>query len=131
MQLTKQLQASTLKKKTKIKKKKEGETLEAFENWLYSDKAKEQPIKEVREIVEEVIEEVQKIADNIVEEISEEPEKLGTLVSIANTIVGTTMADADTFYPIVSIRLKSTQLSVVMILRSLQAATNDNTNVYW
>jgi hypothetical protein len=60
-----------------------------------------------------------------------EPEKLGTLVSIANTIVGTTMADADTFYPIVSIRLKSTQLSAVMILRSLQAATNDNTNVYW
>ena len=60
-----------------------------------------------------------------------EPEKLGTLVSIANTIVGTTMSDADTFYPIVSIRLKSTQLSAVMILRSLQAATNDNTNVYW
>jgi hypothetical protein len=60
-----------------------------------------------------------------------EPEKLGTLVSIANTITGTTMSDADTFYPIVSIRLKSTQLSAVMLLRSLQTATNDNTNVYW
>jgi hypothetical protein len=60
-----------------------------------------------------------------------EPEKLGTLVSIANTITGTTMTSANIFYPIVSIRLKSTQLSAVMLLRSLQAATNDNTNVYW
>jgi hypothetical protein len=60
-----------------------------------------------------------------------EPEKLGTLVSIANPITGTTMTSANTFYPIVSIRLKSTQLSAVMLLRSLQAATNDNTNVYW
>ncbi len=60
-----------------------------------------------------------------------EPEKLGTLVSIANPITGTTMTAANTFYPIVSLRLKSTQLSAVMLLRSLQAATNDNTNVYW
>jgi hypothetical protein len=60
-----------------------------------------------------------------------EPEKLGTLVSIANPITGTTMTSANTFYPIVSIRLKSTQLSAVMLLRSLQTATNDNTNVYW
>jgi len=60
-----------------------------------------------------------------------EPEKLGTLLSISNSIAGTTMADSDTFYPIISIRLKSTQLSAVMLLRSLQAATNDNTNVYW
>jgi hypothetical protein len=41
------------------------------------------------------------------------------------------MASANTFYPIVSIRLKSTNLTGVMLLRSLQAATNDNTNVYW
>lgn len=60
-----------------------------------------------------------------------EPEKLGTLVSIANSITGTTMTNANTFYPIVSLRLKPTQLSAVMLLRSLQAATNDNTNVYW
>jgi hypothetical protein len=60
-----------------------------------------------------------------------EPEKLGTLVSIANPITGTTMTSANTFYPIVSIRLKSDELSAVMLLRSLQAATNDNTNVYW
>jgi hypothetical protein len=60
-----------------------------------------------------------------------EPEKLGTLESIANPITGTTMPVANTFYPIVSIRLKSDELSAVMLLRSLQAATNDNTNVYW
>ncbi len=60
-----------------------------------------------------------------------EPEKLGTLESISNTITGTTMASANTFYPIISIRLKSSNLSAVMLLRSLQAATDDNTNVYW
>jgi len=60
-----------------------------------------------------------------------EPEKLGTLVSIANSITGTTMTSANTFYPIISLRLKSNNLGAVMLLRSLQAATNDNTNVYW
>ena len=60
-----------------------------------------------------------------------EPEKLGTLLSIANSITGTTMSSANTFYPIISIRLKSDELSAVMLLRSLQAATNDNTNIYW
>ena len=60
-----------------------------------------------------------------------EPEKLGTLLSQSNPITGTTMSAADTFYPIVSLRLKPTTLQAVMLLRSLQAATNDNTNVYW
>jgi hypothetical protein len=60
-----------------------------------------------------------------------EPEKLGILESIANPITGTTMSEANTFYPIISLRLKDNQLSAVALLRSLQAATNDNTNVYW
>ena len=60
-----------------------------------------------------------------------EPEKLGTLLSISNSITGTTMASANTFYPIISLRLKSNNLTGVMLLRSLQAATDDNTNVYW
>jgi hypothetical protein len=60
-----------------------------------------------------------------------EPEKLGTLLSINNPITGTTMALANTFYPIISLRLKPNNLTAVMLLRSLQAATNDNTNVYW
>jgi hypothetical protein len=73
-------EVTTLKKKTKIKKKKEEKTLEAFENWLYSSKIKEQPIEEVQEIIEEVIEEVQEIVDNIVEENTEEPKKESTLI---------------------------------------------------
>jgi hypothetical protein len=60
-----------------------------------------------------------------------EPEKLGALLSQSNPITGTTMAVADTFYPIISLRLKPTALQAVMLLRSLQAVTNDNTNVYW
>jgi hypothetical protein len=60
-----------------------------------------------------------------------EPEKLGTLLSISNPITGTTMPSANTFYPIISLRLKSNNLTGVMLLRSLQAATNDNTNIYW
>jgi hypothetical protein len=72
-------EVKTLKKKNKIKKKKEEKTLEAFESWLYSDKVKDQPIEEVQEIVEEVIEEVQEIVDNIVEEI-ETPKEEPTLI---------------------------------------------------
>jgi hypothetical protein len=60
-----------------------------------------------------------------------EPEKLGTLLSISNPIGGTTMLTANTFYPIISLRLKVSGLQAVMLLRSLQAVTNDNTNVYW
>jgi len=60
-----------------------------------------------------------------------EPEKLGILESVANPITGTTLAAANTFYPVVSLRLKPDQLSAVALLRSLQTATNDNTNVYW
>jgi hypothetical protein len=39
--------------------------------------------------------------------------------------------DANTFYPVVTLRLKSDQLGAVLLLRSLQAATNDNTNIFW
>lgn len=60
-----------------------------------------------------------------------EPEKLGILESISNPITGTTMAVANTFYPILSIRLKSNNLGAVILLRTLQTATNDNTNIYW
>ena len=60
-----------------------------------------------------------------------EPEKLGILESISNPITGTTMASANTFYPVVSLRLKDSQLAAVALIRSLQAATNDNTNIYW
>jgi hypothetical protein len=58
-----------IKKENKRKKEKEEKTLEAFENWLYSDKVKEQPIEEVQEIV-----------DDIVEKISEKPKEEPTLI---------------------------------------------------
>ena len=58
-------------------------------------------------------------------------DKLGTLLSQSNGISGTTMVTDNVFYPIVSLRLKPTALNSVMLLRSLQAVTNDNTNVYW
>ena len=84
-------EVNTLKKKNKIKKKKEEKTLEAFENWLYSDNVKEKPIKEVQEVVEDVIEEVQEIVDNIIEENNEEPtlveKSLGLLSEPSNVKV--------------------------------------------
>jgi hypothetical protein len=60
-----------------------------------------------------------------------EPEKLGTLVSYANPITGTTMTVANTFYPVISLRLKSTALAGIVLPRSIQVATNDNTNIFW
>jgi len=60
-----------------------------------------------------------------------EPEKLGNLVSRSNAITGTTLTAANTYYPVISIRLKSTALQGVVLPRSLQVATNDNTNVFW
>ncbi|AON98904.1 virion structural protein [Synechococcus phage S-RIM2] len=60
-----------------------------------------------------------------------EPEKLGTLVSYSNDITGTTLAAANTFYPVLSLRLKSSDLAGIVLPRSLQVASNDNTNVFW
>jgi hypothetical protein len=60
-----------------------------------------------------------------------EPEKLGTLISYSNSISGTTLPSANTFYPVLSLRLKSNGLAGIVLPRSLQVATNDNTNVFW
>lgn len=60
-----------------------------------------------------------------------ESEKLGQLVSRSNAITGTTLTAANTYYPVISIRLKPTALQGVALPRSLQVATNDNTNVFW
>jgi hypothetical protein len=60
-----------------------------------------------------------------------EPEKLGILVSQATGTAGRTMSSSNTYYPVLSIRLKSNQLTGIVLPRSLQVATNDNTNVFW
>lgn len=58
----------------------------------------------------------------------------GVLVSQQNDISGTSLGGAGesgTFFPVISIKLKDTQLGGIIIPQSLQAATNDNTNIYW
>ena len=60
-----------------------------------------------------------------------EPEKLGILVSQATGTTGRTMSSSNTYYPVLSIRLKSNNLTGIVLPRSLQVATNDNTNVFW
>ena len=84
-------EVASLKKENKIKKKEEEKTLESFENWLYSDKIKKDPIEQVQEIVENVIEEVQEIVTNIVKDQEEEKtlieKSLGILAEPSNTKV--------------------------------------------
>lgn len=63
-----------------------------------------------------------------------EPEKLGIAENITNSgiatnITYTNLPNANQYYPVVSIRLKSTQLKGILIPTYFQVATADNTNV--
>lgn len=58
-------------------------------------------------------------------------ERLGTFGNITNSITGTTLPLANTFYPVLSIRLKSTALQGVVLPRRFQVATVDNTSVFY
>lgn len=57
--------------------------------------------------------------------------RLGTLQNMLSPLTGVTLTAANTFYPIVSIRLKSSTLKGVVLPISFQAATLDNTNVFY
>ena len=57
--------------------------------------------------------------------------KLGIAQNITGPITGRTMASANTFYPILSIRLKSTALKGIVLPTFFQAATLDNTSVFY
>ena len=57
--------------------------------------------------------------------------KLGIAVSIGSAITGKALSVANTFYPVLSIRLKSTALSAVVIPHDFLAATLDNTNIFY
>jgi len=57
-------------------------------------------------------------------------ELLGRQKSISSDIAGKTLQSANTFYPIVAIRLKSTALDSVIIPDEYSASTLDNTNVF-
>lgn len=59
------------------------------------------------------------------------PEKLGTAENIITPITGRNMTLADTFYPILSIRLKSTALQGIVLPTFFQAATVDNTSIFY
>ena len=57
-------------------------------------------------------------------------EILGRQSSISTPITGRTLSTANTFYPLVAIRLKDTALDSVVIPDEFSAATLDNTNIF-
>ena len=59
------------------------------------------------------------------------PEKLGIAQNVSSPITGTTLTAADTFYPVLSIRLKSSALKGVVLPTAFQLATVDNTNLFF
>jgi hypothetical protein len=60
-----------------------------------------------------------------------EATKLGIAQNITGPVTGRTMAVANTFYPILSIRLKSDALKGIVLPTFFQAATIDNTSVFY
>jgi hypothetical protein len=59
------------------------------------------------------------------------PDKLGIAQNIGTPVAGRTMAVANTYYPILSIRLKSTALNGIALPTFFQTATIDNTSVFF
>lgn len=57
-------------------------------------------------------------------------EILGRQVSIASPLAGKTLTTANTFYPVVAIRLKTTDLNAVVIPDIYAGATLDNTSIF-
>jgi hypothetical protein len=57
--------------------------------------------------------------------------RLGTLQNMLSPLAGVTLTTANVFYPVLSIRTKSTRLKGVVLPLSFQAATLDNTNVFY
>jgi hypothetical protein len=60
-----------------------------------------------------------------------EATKLGIAQNVTGPITGRTMSAANTFYPILSIRLKSSALKGIVLPTFFQAATVDNTSVFY
>jgi hypothetical protein len=59
------------------------------------------------------------------------PTKMGIAQNITGPITGRTMSSSNTFYPILSIRLKSSALKGIVLPTFFQAATIDNTSVFY
>jgi hypothetical protein len=60
-----------------------------------------------------------------------QPEKLGIAQNIQTAITGLDTGAANTYRPLISIRLKATQLQGIVLPSYFQVATIDNTNVYY
>ena len=60
-----------------------------------------------------------------------EATKLGIAQNITSAITGYRMAVANTFYPVLSIRLKSASLKGIVLPSTFQAATIDNTSIFY
>lgn len=58
-------------------------------------------------------------------------QKLGIAQNILSPITGTTLATANTFYPVLSVRLKAAALQGIVIPTNFQAATLDNTGIFF
>jgi hypothetical protein len=58
-------------------------------------------------------------------------EKHGIAENILTPLTGINMPNNNTFYPIVSIRLKSTALQGIVLPTTFQASTLDNTDIYY
>jgi len=58
-------------------------------------------------------------------------QKLGIAESIQSPITGTTLTNANVYYPLLSIRLKSTALQGIVLPTFFQVATSDNTNIFY
>jgi len=58
-------------------------------------------------------------------------EKLGIAESILTPLTGVNMPRSNTFYPIVSIRIKNTALTGIVLPTYFQASTLDNTDIYY
>lgn len=58
-------------------------------------------------------------------------QKLGIAENVSSPITGTTTDVANTWYPVLSIRLKSSALGAVILPSSFQVATVDNTNIFY
>ena len=54
----------------------------------------------------------------------------GRLSSISNSLAGVTLSSANTFYPLVAIRLKSNRIKDVVMPQAYAGATLDNTNFF-
>jgi len=55
----------------------------------------------------------------------------GVAQNITSPITGTTMTTANTWYPVLSLRLKPSTLNGIALLDNFQIATIDNTNIFY